>query len=256
MGREGEKARNNRGDASRVFPSYDSGVDWRATNRLEGTSWERSRIAKRFYTLVQQLARWLGALGMTPNAITYASLAVSVLAGVAIAAGSAGWGAVAVLVGGAMDLLDGALARQTAMTTRWGAILDSTTDRISDAAPLVGLAVYFAPWGWPLAIPLLILLGSFVISYVRARAANLGITLPELPMRRAERILATALACVIGELNGASFPAGGWMLLALAVEASLVASATVYTLFVVHQRALVSSEPKDGLAQLPNRGRG
>jgi len=77
-------------------------------------------------------------------------------------------GGVLVLVSGLFDLLDGALARFTKRTTKFGAILDSTVDRISEAAILCGLLIWYIPQGASLEIVLIfaVLIGSFLVSYI------------------------------------------------------------------------------------------
>jgi CDP-diacylglycerol--glycerol-3-phosphate 3-phosphatidyltransferase len=87
----------------------------------------------------------LSKIGITPNALTFINLALSIVAAYVIATNHLILGGVLVLVSGLFDLLDGALARFTKQTTRFGAILDSTVDRISEAATLCGLLIWYVP---------------------------------------------------------------------------------------------------------------
>jgi CDP-diacylglycerol--glycerol-3-phosphate 3-phosphatidyltransferase len=143
----------------------------------------------------------LARIGISADAITYASLVLAVAAGVAVGVGHPGIGAMCVLLSGSLDLLDGAVARTTNSESRWGALLDSTLDRVADAAPLSGVIVYYAHLPWAAAPALLTLIAGFVISYVRARAEALGIRLPSLFMRRAERVLLVAGSLALGVIS-------------------------------------------------------
>jgi CDP-diacylglycerol--glycerol-3-phosphate 3-phosphatidyltransferase len=155
-------------------------------------------VAPVFFAAVQQTALALGRLGITPNMLTGFSLLPALASGLAAAAGAFPAAGLLLLASGACDLLDGPLARASGRTTRYGALLDSTLDRLSDAAPLVGLVAFYAPAGAYAAVPAIALAGGFAIPYVRARAEGLGVTLPRLWMRRADRLLLTVLALLLG----------------------------------------------------------
>jgi CDP-diacylglycerol---glycerol-3-phosphate 3-phosphatidyltransferase len=166
-------------------------------SRLKGTLWAKSLLARGFYRCVEVSAKWLGKVGISADSITYASLVLALLSGIAIALRHPGIAGALVLLSGSLDLLDGAVARTTGSASRWGALLDSTLDRVADAAPLAGVVVYYAHWPWAAAAPLLTIVAGFVISYVRARAEALGVQLPSLFMRRAERVLLVAASLML-----------------------------------------------------------
>ena len=90
------------------------------------------------YRIANPIVEILGRSGITPNALTFINLALSMVAAYVIATGHFVLGGVLVLVSGLFDLLDGALARFTKQSTKFGAVLDSTVDRISEAATLCG----------------------------------------------------------------------------------------------------------------------
>ena len=144
------------------------------------------------------LGRGLAKVGITANALTYSSLALATVAGVAAGMGHLYTAACLVIVSGICDLLDGVVARATGGSTRFGALLDSTVDRLADGLPLLGLVVLYAQHGALAAIPALAMIGGFVVSYVRARAEGLGVTLPPLFMRRAERVILVSLSLLLG----------------------------------------------------------
>ncbi|HUV45912.1 MAG TPA: CDP-alcohol phosphatidyltransferase family protein, partial [Dehalococcoidia bacterium] len=118
----------------------------------------------------------LGKSRLKPNTLTFIELAISIGVAYAIVTGYFLLGGVLVLVSGLFDLLDGALARFTKQSTKFGAILDSAVDRISEAAIFCGLLIWYLPKeGATLEIVAIFaaLIGSFLVSYIRARAEGL-----------------------------------------------------------------------------------
>lgn len=114
------------------------------------------------------------------------------------------------------DMVDGALARITGRASKWGAFLDSTLDRIGDAAIFAGLAWWFARGGEDgvmLALCLYCLISGAVVSYAKARAEGLGLTCNVGLAERAERLL---LVLVTTGLDGLGVPyvqaVGLWVL--------------------------------------------
>lgn len=114
----------------------------------------------------------LAGLGVTANQLTLAGLALSILAVWPLAGGRLTWGLLIALVGATLDLADGHLARRSNAAGPKGAVLDSVADRASDGALMIGLALYLlgrGQTGW-LAVCLIGLVGSFLVSYTRAKA--------------------------------------------------------------------------------------
>jgi CDP-diacylglycerol--glycerol-3-phosphate 3-phosphatidyltransferase len=155
------------------------------------------------YRITNPLVRILSKSGITPNALTIINLVLNIAAAYVIATNHLVLGGVLVLVSGLFDLLDGALARFTKQTTKFGAILDSTVDRISEAATLCGLLIWYIPQeGASLKIVLIfiVLIGSFLVSYVRARAEGLGWQCQVGLFTRAERVIVLAIGLIIGRI--------------------------------------------------------
>ena len=155
------------------------------------------------YRIASPIVRILSKSGITPNALTFINLALSIVAAYVIATGHLTLGGVLVLVSGLFDLLDGALARFTGQTTKFGAVLDSTFDRISEAATLCGLAIwYVSQEAATLGIVLIfvVLIGSFLVSYVRARAEGLGWDCRVGLFTRAERVIVLAAGLLISQI--------------------------------------------------------
>lgn len=202
--------------------------------RLSGTVWQSSKLAHAVYRRCMFLGRALGALGVSPDALTYASLALAVGAGVAAGSGHLMMAASILLASGLCDVLDGMVARATSRTTKFGALLDSTVDRFADALPLLGLVVLLSPTGGWAAVPAAAMLGAVSVSYVRARAEGLGASLPPLFMRRAERLLLLVATLLLGGLSGVDgdvrSTSGVLLLVALAIMTLLSFVATIAAL--------------------------
>ena len=148
-----------------------------------------------------------------PNAITYFSLLVAIVAAYYYATGGWVWGGILGLLAGFLDSLDGAVARKTKRATKWGAYLDAVVDRYVEGIILfgIGLGTLF----WPQVY--LILLASLMISYAKARAAMEtkvdNINWPDV-FERAERMIAVNVGVPItAYIPGALF----WYLWILAV---------------------------------------
>lgn len=154
-----------------------------------------------FVSVLGKAAAILARTGITPNMMTLMSLVPALLSGVFAAYGALGWATVFLLLSGVFDMLDGPLARSTGTVSRYGALLDSTVDRITDAAPLLGLIVLYATSGWMAVVPAFTLLAAYTVSYVRARCEGLKVQLPPLWMRRGDRMALIAVAMLLSFLS-------------------------------------------------------
>jgi CDP-diacylglycerol--glycerol-3-phosphate 3-phosphatidyltransferase len=155
------------------------------------------------YRISGPVVRILSKSGITPNALTFINLALNIIAAYVIAAGYFLLGGVLVLAAGLFDLLDGALARFTEQTTNFGAILDSVVDRISEAVILCGLLIWYIPQeeaGLEIVLVFAVLVGSFLISYIRARAEGLGWQCQVGLFTRAERVIVLAVGLLINQI--------------------------------------------------------
>ena len=136
--------------------------------------------------------------GITPNMLTWLALIINIAAAVVIVYNHLLIGGVLVLVSGLFDILDGALARSTNKTTRFGALLDSTFDRLSEAVVFIGLLVLYVGKVDLLTTTLisLAMVGSFLTSYVRARAEGLGLECQTGLFTRTERVIILVLGLI------------------------------------------------------------
>ncbi|MBM3172428.1 MAG: CDP-alcohol phosphatidyltransferase family protein [Chloroflexi bacterium] len=140
---------------------------------------------------------------VTPDALTWIGLAINIIAAWVIATGRLIIGGILVLgVAGLFDILDGALARFTKKTTIFGGLLDSTFDRLSEAAIFIGLLILYAPTGDALMVAMIFLamVGSFVTSYIRARAEGLGLACSIGLFTRAERVIILCLGLFFDQI--------------------------------------------------------
>ena len=163
------------------------------TTRFE--AWVRRRA--------EALMSALGRVPVTPNQITVVGVALTFVAAVLAALGYLRWAGVVLIFAGTFDILDGALARSSGRAYAYGAFLDSTLDRYSEGAIYIGLAAYFSTMGGPLQRWLLLatvaaLAGSFLVSYVRARAQSLGFTCESGLFARPERVVVTVVGLIFG----------------------------------------------------------
>jgi len=164
----------------------------------------KSRIKEGARTVIGPLADGLAAAGVSPNHLTLSGFVLSLAAGAATAYGLLVPGAVLLILGGVCDMLDGAVARRHGHATRFGAFLDSTVDRAAELVFFAGLAVYFhrvVPSSLYLALTLLALGGSFLISYARARAEGLGLSCQVGLLERPERLVLLITALFFGRVG-------------------------------------------------------
>ena len=147
---------------------------------------------------------WLQAAGISPNALTYTGFLLTVLSAVVLAGGYFRWGAILLLIASAFDLLDGSLARATAQSSTFGAFLDSTLDRYSESITFLALTYYYsgvANSRTELVLIYVILVGSLMVSYTRARAEALNVECKAGMLQRPERVLLLIAGLLIGWLQ-------------------------------------------------------
>jgi len=138
------------------------------------TEWVRTQIRDR----MGELGRTLHRLGVHPDMITLLGLVIVAIASVIIARGQFQLGGIILVAGLPLDALDGAVARAMGRKGNFGGVLDSTLDRYADAFIFGGLSYHFAVQGQfdNMLLCLAALTGGFVVSYVRARAGEAGLS--------------------------------------------------------------------------------
>jgi CDP-diacylglycerol---glycerol-3-phosphate 3-phosphatidyltransferase len=156
-------------------------------------TWARERL------LV--VGRALGGIGLTPNLLTIIGFLLNCIVAVIIALGYARLGGVLLLFSSGFDMLDGAVARATGKTTRFGGFFDSTVDRYSEMVVYFGLLIYLLNTGdWRLGAILTFAAatGAIMISYARARAEAAGWKASVGILARTERVVVLSLGLLAG----------------------------------------------------------
>src|SRR3954453_10787955 len=170
---------------------------------------------------VNPTARFLLRIGVTPNAVTIAGT-VGVLIGSYLGAmGHLFWGTWVVTASALTDVLDGTMARMRPYAGRFGGLLDSSMDRIADAAVFGAVVYYLAgqdnPYGGMVAA-LICLAAGQVVSYVKARAQSLGLNADVGLAERFERLVILGVGGLLGSAGLAwGLPAALWVVAALSV---------------------------------------
>ena len=186
------------------------------------------------YRFTEPVVRLLARTPITPGVITWFGFLLTVGAAALIITGHLLAAGFVVLIAGFFDILDGALARYTNQTTRFGAILDSTLDRLSEAVLLLGILSLFLfteeksalftslSKEWVVLLVGVALIGSLLVSYIRARAESLGLECQVGLFTRAERVIVLALGLLLSQIDYA-------LIIALAII-------VVFSFFTVVQR--------------------
>ena len=167
----------------------------------------RDFLQKIIYVIINPIIKGMIKIGITPNFITTTGFVLNLVAmGVFIYASDlfqgetslVGWAGGIILFAGLFDMMDGRLARMGGKSSKFGALLDSTLDRYSEMFTLLGITLYFFAklWLWTGLITFIALVGSVMVSYVRARAEGLNIECKVGLMQRPERVVVTALGAI------------------------------------------------------------
>jgi CDP-diacylglycerol--glycerol-3-phosphate 3-phosphatidyltransferase len=153
-------------------------------------------------SLARTLALGLGRTGISPNGLTVIGLLLNVIVAAVLGAGYLIAGGVLLLLAGAFDMLDGALARATNQTSKFGAFFDSTLDRYSELIVFFGLLLHLQATGrlTESALVYAAAAGSVLVSYARARAEALGYDCEVGLLGRPERIIVLSAGLLFGDL--------------------------------------------------------
>ena len=153
--------------------------------------------------IVDPLVAVLARLGVSPNMVSVGGFLITAIAAWPLAEGRFLLGGLLLLGGSATDMLDGALARATGRVSKRGGLLDSTLDRVSEAAVLFGLLYYFVEDGATeeALLVFLTLAASVLVSYVKARAEGLGLECNVGLVTRPERIVLLSAGLIADQVT-------------------------------------------------------
>ena len=218
----------------------------------------RDFLQKVIYVIINPIIKAMIKTGITPNIVTFVGFIGNILAagifidaawtlgleGVAdgslVTADSTGaftmegclteigWGGFIILAAGLFDMMDGRLARMSGKSSLFGALWDSTLDRYSELVSLFGICLAFirvdqdGNWFWMGVVTFAAMIGSVMVSYVRARAEGLDIECKVGLMQRPERVVVTAVTAILTGITGNLWWLAGGMIL-IAVLANITA---------------------------------
>jgi len=174
-----------------------------------------------FHWALRGIGHSVSRTGISPDTITLLSLVISGASLPLAAFGMLPAAGASLVFGAALDALDGIVARERGIASHAGEVLDAVVDRYADAAPLFGLAIYYRASVPALLLVLFAVLGSMLVSYVRAKSEAMDLSLPGGLMRRHERVAYLTAGLFFGPvLHMASIPLPAPLtLLAVAVVA-------------------------------------
>lgn len=194
-------------------------------------------LAERARAFASRVAGVIARSGISPNALTIIGLLLNSVVAYFLATGQLFTGGALVLFAGAFDMLDGALARVTNSSSQFGAFLDSTLDRYSEAIVYLGLLIHFArtPGSeWESVLIYVVVVGSLMVSYTRARAEALDMKCEVGILARPERIILLAGGLLLTQLYGGSLVIALWL---LAIFTHITALQRILYIWIVSRRA-------------------
>lgn len=193
-----------------------------------------NKYARAFFTRVlTPFAAFLLRRGVSPDAVTLIGTA-GVVAGALVffPRGEFFWGTITITLFVFSDLVDGNMARQAGVSSRWGAFLDSTLDRVADAAIFGGLALWYAGSGNDnvlCAVAIFCLASGQVVSYTKARGESIGLPVAVNGLiERAERLVISLVAAGLSGLQ--TFGVPSWIGVLLPIALWIVAIGSLVTL--------------------------
>lgn len=192
----------------------------------------RDFIQKIIYWFINPLVKGMISVGITPNVITTTGLVLNVAVAVLLVYAGllhpgelcyVGWAGAIILFAGLFDMMDGRLARLGGMSSKFGALYDSVLDRYSELVTLFGFFYWMILSGYMFTsiLTFVALIGSIMVSYVRARAEGLGVECKVGLMQRPERVVVTAIGAILvplvdgPECDGVYFFTGAMALIAI-----------------------------------------
>lgn len=202
----------------------------------------RDFLQKVIYVIINPIIKGMIKVGITPNIVTTVGFIGNIVAAVFFIDAAwklgldytirscmteIGWGGFIILASGLFDMMDGRLARMSGKSSLFGALWDSTLDRYSELVSLFGICLAFirlddGEWFWMGVVTFVAMIGSVMVSYVRARAEGLNIECKVGIMQRPERVVVTAITAMLTGITGDIWWLAGGMIL-IAVLANITA---------------------------------
>lgn len=193
--------------------SKDAGPPSRGQKMEEGLRWFANFFFRPFLW-------FFGNLGISPNAVTILGMGLAMAGAYFLTVGNVPLSAVLFTLSGIFDIVDGYVAKKLDKVSAFGSFLDSFSDRVSDAAIFLALAIYYIrmPDGVYAGLALAILVLSFLISYVRAKAESLDLRCKAGLMARAPRFLLLMAGLYFNGLSPWVLKSVLWLMAVLLLE--------------------------------------
>src|SRR6218665_219060 len=179
----------------------------------------RDKLQQGIYFIINPFVKFLIKIGFTPNTVTVTGFILNIGVAVIFILGAeegnrndlsyVGWAGALILFAGLFDMLDGQVARLGNMSSPFGALFDSVLDRYSELVMFLGICYYLIGHHYFLSslLAFIALIGSMMVSYIRARAEGLGVECKDGLMQRPERVVTVAVSAIACGIT--SFYIGG-----------------------------------------------
>src|ERR1700735_827670 len=204
----------------------------------------RTNLQLGIYKVIDPIVKVLIKLGLTPNAVTSIGFVLNVGVAVIFIIGAedgnrgdltyVGWAGGLILFAGLFDMLDGPVARLGNMKSTFGALYDSVLDRYSELIMFLGICYYLVAHHYFLSsiFAFVALIGSMMVSYVRARAEGLGVELKGGLMQRPERIITLGLFAMLCGVT-AAYIGGDYKLYIPGIKFHVFETMSIFTIPIV-----------------------
>src|ERR1700735_2085814 len=204
----------------------------------------RKKLQLGIYKIINPLVRLLIRAGLTPNMVTTIGLVLNIGVAIIFISGAeegrrgdlryVGWAGALILFAGLFDMLDGQVARLGNMKSVFGALYDSVLDRYSELIMFLGICYYLVGHHYFLSsiFAFIALIGSMMVSYVRARAEGLGIECKGGLMQRPERVVTIGLCAVLCGITS-RYIGGNYKLYVPGIKFHVFETMSIFTIPIV-----------------------
>ncbi len=201
----------------------------------------RDKLQKGIYRVINPLVRGLIKIGFTPNLVTVTGLVLNIMVAIVFIKGAeqgnrgdlsyVGWAGALILFAGLFDMLDGQVARLGNMSSSFGALFDSVLDRYSELIMFLGICYYLVAHHYFISslAAFIAMIGSMMVSYIRARSEGLGIQNNGGLMQRPERVILIALSAIACGVTG-HFIGGDYKYYVPGISFHVFETMTIFTL--------------------------
>jgi CDP-diacylglycerol--glycerol-3-phosphate 3-phosphatidyltransferase len=202
------------------------------------STWEL--VQKNAYKALSPIIELLIKTGITPNGLTLIGFIITIASTAILIVGAEMrmrvdyryimWFGIILLIAGVFDMLDGQLARKTNKITKFGALFDSVIDRYSEMIMFFGIAYYLVSYHYFLSgvFAFFAMIGSIMVSYIRARSEGLGVECKIGIMQRPERILTIGISAIL--YGVVSYYSGSFKIIVDWIPFPLIENISIFTI--------------------------